>query len=464
MHLTADRVRAFAIRQAFYRAASLLPHLPDSLVLTIARSNLDRVVHPRGRLFMERLLLLSKQVLPRLSTNVRRKFLANFFGGLWVGAKNSDEFLAREGFEPPDFIVISPTMRCNLKCYGCYSGEYKKKDRLDSATLDRIITEAKELGIYFIVLTGGEIFIRHDILDLLEKHDDVYFQCYTNGTRLDEGTVGRIAELGNLLPCISVEGFEKETDERRGKGTWKAIMTAMDRLREAGCLFGFSATATRLNTELIISDEFIDFMVSKGCFLGWYFTYIPTGRGPELELMQTPQQRNLMWREVNRLRMEKDIVLADFWNDGEFTGGCIAGGRVYLHINADGNVEPCVFTPFAADNIFEKSLVEVLKSDFFVRFRKNQAAVTNPLRPCMIIDHPHFLREAVFSSHARPSYPGAEAMLTDLAPGLDDYSKRYAELADKIWERYLQSGNYDWMQPEGEEKDEDKLRRAQGQV
>lgn len=452
------KIRALAIRYALYGAARLLPHVSDQLLLNLAKSNLDRVVHPRGRRFMERLLLLSKCVLPRLNPNVRKKFVANFFGGLWVGAKNSDEFLAREGFEPPDFIVISPTMRCNLKCYGCYSGQYLKRDSLDFATLDRILTEAKELGIYFVVLTGGEIFVRDDIPDLLEKHNDVFFMCYTNGTRLSDQMVEKLAGLGNLMPCISVEGFERETDDRRGKGTWKRILAAMDSLKEAGCLFGFSTTATRLNTDVICSDEFIDFFVEKGCFLGWYFTYIPTGRGPEMELMQTPVQRHYMWRQVNRLRMEKPIVLSDFWNDGELTGGCIAGGRVYLHINADGNVEPCVFIPFNADNIKEKSLAEVLKSDFFRRFRQNQATITNRLRPCLIIDHPHYLRDAVLSTNARPSYAGAESMVTDLAEGLDRYSKGYAQITDETWERYLQTGSYDWREEESDfEKAEDKL-------
>ena len=460
MKRVSDMVREFTIRQAFNSVAFLLPLVSDNLVLTLARSNLERIIHQRGRQFMERLLLVSKNVLPRLSPNARRKFVSNFLGGLVVGAKYSDEFLSQEGFEPPDFIVISPTMRCNLKCYGCYSGEYKKKDALDFHTLDRIINEAKALGIYFITLTGGEIFIRDDIFDLLEKHNDVYFMCYTNGTRLDDKNVQRLAELGNLLPCISVEGFEKETEERRGKGTWKAITAAMDRLKAAGCLFGFSATATSLNTELICSEEFIDFLVEKGCFLGWYFTYIPIGREPDLELMQTPEQRNFMRHQVNHLRMNKPIILADFWNDGELTGGCIAGGRVYLHINAAGDVEPCVFTPFAVDNIMDKSLREVLKSDFFTRLRENQKLVTNRMRPCMIIDHPHYLRDAVFHSQARPSYPGAESLVTTLADGLDRYSNSYGEIADRMWERYIQTGTCDWVDKECDDKAEDKLCRA----
>jgi len=43
-----------------------------------------------------------------------------------------------------------------------------------------------------------------------------------------------LAELGNVLPCISVEGFEKETDTRRGNGHFEKVVTAMDNLRDGG--------------------------------------------------------------------------------------------------------------------------------------------------------------------------------------------------------------------------------------
>jgi MoaA/NifB/PqqE/SkfB family radical SAM enzyme len=331
-------------------------------------------------------------------------------------------------------MVMSPTMRCNLKCTGCYSAGYAKGDDMSFDTLVRVIAEAKEMGIHFVVISGGEPYIRKDLLDLYEAHNDVYFLSFTNGTLIDDRVADRLAELGNVLPCVSVEGFRAETDLRRAPGVYDKVLSAMDRLRERGVLFGFSATATRLNNELIVSDEFVDFYTDKGCFIGWYFQYMPIGRSPSFDLVPTPEQRNYRRVKLNDLRRRKSILLGDFWNDGPMTGGCIAGGREYFHVNSKGDVEPCVFTHFASDNIHDKSLAEALGSPLFKAIRKRQPYHHNYLRPCMIIDHPEILRKVVQEGGARPTHPGAEDILNGrIARDLDRAAAEYGEIADREW-------------------------------
>jgi len=163
--------------------------------------------------------------------------------------------------------------------------------------------------------------------------------------------------LGNAAPAISIEGFEKETDARRGEGTFKRIMEAMDNLRNAGVPFGFSATPTKLNIETLMSDEFIDLMIEKGCSIGWFFQYVPIGRKPDVSLMATPEQRFRLRRRSIEIRNTKPIFIGDFWNDGPYVGGCICGARQagYFHINCHGDVEPCVFLQFSVDNIKDKN-------------------------------------------------------------------------------------------------------------
>jgi MoaA/NifB/PqqE/SkfB family radical SAM enzyme len=327
-------------------------------------------------------------------------------------------------------------MRCNLHCSGCYAGSYSRSDDLPREVFDRLLCEAKEMGVFFVTILGGEPFLSQDVLDMFEKHEDVYFQVYTNGTLIDYEKARYLATLGNVFPSISVEGFEKETDERRGKGTFQRILHAMEALREAGVLFGFSATVTRQNNELVVSDEFIHFYVEQGCFLGWYFQYIPIGRAPSMELVPTPEQRIYRLRKIREARRRYPILLADFWNDGPLAGGCLAGGSSYLHITSRGDVEPCVFAHFAVDNIHEKSLAEVLQSDFFNAIKKRQPFSENLLRPCMIIDSPEILRELVSKYGARPTHPGAESIITELAEQIDENAKRYKELADAEWETF----------------------------
>ncbi|HEC83614.1 MAG TPA: radical SAM protein [Firmicutes bacterium] len=371
---------------------------------------------------------LAMRFLRDINPNVRNKVLRNFIVKEGLIAPNKrHRILKKEGFYPPSLVVISPTMRCNLKCYGCYAGNYTKDQDLPFEEFDRIIREGKELGIFFYVISGGEPFFYPGIMDLFEKHSDCCFQVYTNGTLLDDETCARIVELGNVWPCISVEGFEKETDERRGKGTFKRITQAMESLNKRKGLFGFSLTVTRKNAEFVMSDEFIDEWVNRGCFLGWVFIYIPIGRNPDVNLMPTPEQRRMVGQRVRYFRATRPIFIADFWNDGDYVDGCIAGAKKYLHINCHGDVEPCVFAHFAVDNIKGKSLKEVINSPFFRKIKSKQPFNKDHRLPCMIIDNPEILREVVRETGARPTHPGAETLITTLSKDLDAYARAMRE-------------------------------------
>ena len=363
-----------------------------------------------------------------------------------AGQSASSKIERQEGVHIPYLFVISPTMRCNLRCYGCYAGAYRQEDDLPFELWDSILQQAKDLGIFFVVISGGEPFIRADeLLELAAKHNDMVFQIYTNGTLIDEEMARRIVEVGNVAPAISVEGFRAQTDERRGPGVYDKVLRAMVALREAGCLFGFSATVTRNNAEILASDEFIDFYVERGCYFGWFCNYSPIGRGPDVHLMPTPEQRDMMRRQTLKIRRTRPIFVADFWNDGPLTGGCMAGGRMYFHINHRAEVEPCVFAHFAIDNLHEKTLKEALTSPLFRAIQARQPFHENLLRPCMIIDHPHILREIVAETGARATDVGGEKLLTEKAAGLDEYARRWGEIADRAWE----SEDYSWAKDGG---------------
>ncbi|RKY00530.1 MAG: radical SAM protein, partial [Spirochaetes bacterium] len=330
-------------------------------------------------------------------------------------------------------MVISPSMKCNLNCYGCYAGDYSKDGELSFDEVDSIITQAKEMGTYLIFFSGGEPFFWDGIFDIFKKHSDVNFQVYTHGGLLDEKNVEKIVEAGNVLPAISMEGYEKETDARRGKGHFKKVMRAMDLLKEAGNLFAVSYTQTKENTHIITSDEYIDFLIEKGAILIWIFTYVPIGRKPNIHLMATPEQRDFMRKRLAYFRATKPILFIDFWNDGHLVDGCVAGGKKYIHINARGDAEPCVFCHFASDNIREKSLLEILKSPLFKEIQSRQPYNKNLYRPCMLIDNPEVGRDIALKHAKYFTHPGAESLFTVLAKDIDEYAKKYGQLADKAW-------------------------------
>ncbi|HON97261.1 MAG TPA: radical SAM protein [Bacteroidales bacterium] len=396
---------------------------------------------------------LAKNTFSRISKQSLDCVIQNFFINAAVIGRQRQEQLRKElNIWLPWFFVISPTARCNLTCVGCYAGNYSKQEDLSFELVDRIFNEAKDLGIYFVTVSGGEPFMWPHLLDIMEKHHDMFFQIYTNGTLITKDVANRLGKLGNAAPAISIEGFEKETDARRGEGTFKRIMEAMDNLRNAGVPFGFSATPTKLNIETLMSDEFIDLMIEKGCSIGWFFQYVPIGRKPDVSLMATPEQRFRLRRRSIEIRNTKPIFIGDFWNDGPYVGGCICGARQagYFHINCHGDVEPCVFLQFSVDNIKDKKLIDVIQSPFFKAFQEAQPyrENNNLLTPCALIDNPQVLRDIVTEFNAKPSYNSSMDVITDpeIISFLDNYTKEYRKLVDPIWENDLKFKYKTWKQ------------------
>jgi MoaA/NifB/PqqE/SkfB family radical SAM enzyme len=383
-------------------------------------------------------LTIARRVLSEIHPYHRKKIISNFIvNQLLVGTNRRRAFEAERGFYPPDAMLISPTMRCNLNCYGCYAGVYPEED-LPYGVLDRVVGECKEMGIHLVLMTGGEPFLRKDLFDLFEKHEDTIFQIYTNATLIDEKMIDRFVTLGNVVPAISLEGLKEETDGRRGTGQFDRMVKVMDGLREAGIFFAVSTTQTSRNTDVLTSDAFIDFLVEKGCILIWNFHYVPIGREPDLSLMATPEQRNRMRERLAYFRATKPMLFVDFWNDGCLTQGCIAAGRKYFHVNARGDVEPCVFCPFASDNIKEKSLLEALNSPLFREIRSHQPFSENYFRPCLLMDHPQQGREFAFRHAQYFTHEGAEQLFTDFAQAIDDYAKAYGEIAEAAWKEKIE--------------------------
>ncbi len=397
----------------------------------------------------------------RVSPSVRRGLIKILVGKVLLESNTTIRaFNEAHGFGAPGFLLISPTKRCNLRCIGCYaSSSSANAEKLDYDMVDRILTEKKELwGSHFTVISGGEPLMwksdGKDLIDIAAQHSDQYFLMYTNGTLIDEKMAQRMAEAGNITPAISVEGLEKETDARRGKGVHKRILKAFENLRNSGVPFGISITATRHNAELVLSDEFMDFYFEKqGAVYGWIFQYMPIGRSYTLDLMVTPEQRKWMFEREQHLIREKALFIADFWNSGAVANGCISGGRPggYFYIDWNGNCLPCAFYPYTVDNIKQVyqrggDLNTVLMNPFFQANRKWQRdysymkpahEVGNQIVPCISKDHHREARKLIDETGARPADQEAEEALKDSSyyRGLVAYGDEADRLTSSIWER-----------------------------
>jgi len=383
---------------------------------------------------MDMFFEMVKRNLPRLSSQTQRRLAFNmFFNHLTLGQEVRDQYTATYGEPPPFLLVISPSMKCNLKCFGCYAAEYDKTQELSREEVSRIIREAKEeLGVYFITISGGEPTIWPHLFDIAEEHNDVFFQVYTHGMMIDDAMAKKMARLGNVHPAISIEGGPRETDDRRGKNAYARILAAMDRLKREGVLFGFSVTHTTKNHHAIINEEFIDELVRHGPAFGWYFQYLPTGRNPDPALIPTARQRLERFEAVEKFRRTRPIVVYDFWNDGEATEGCLAWGRKYLHVTPSGMVEPCVFIHMATHNIRDHSLVEILNSPCFKEARSMQPFNEDHRRPCCIIDNPEKLQLLYEKYHLTPTHEGGERIVTELHDTLVRNCRAYQDELERL--------------------------------
>ena len=370
-----------------------------------------------------------------IDAGVRKAFFNNFilhenFIGWPIQEKNREKY----GCNIPWAILMDPTSACNLKCTGCWAAEYGNKMSMTYETLDSIIMQGKKLGVYFYIYSGGEPLVRKkDILRLCEKHSDCQFLAFTNGTLIDEAFANEMLRVRNFVPAISIEGFEEATDSRRGKGTYQAVVRAMEILKRKKLIFGASLCYTRSNTEVIGSEEFNDFMIDSGVKFAWFFTYMPVGEDAVPELLATAEQREYMYRQIRKFRETKPLFTLDFWNDGEYAQGCIAGGRRYLHINANGDIEPCAFIHYSDSSIYKKTLLEALQSPLFMQYHKNQPFNENQLRPCPLLDNPGKLAEMVRTSGAVSTDFAKPEDVQDLSTKCANAAEKWAVAADRIW-------------------------------
>ncbi len=343
---------------------------------------------------------------------------------------------AREKYQCniPWAILLDPTSACNLHCTGCWAAEYGHKLNLSFEDIDSIITQGKELGCHVYIYTGGEPLVRkHDLIRLCEKHPDCAFLCFTNSTLIDEAFCQEMLRVKNFVPAISAEGDEAATDGRRGSGVYQKVDAAMELLKSHGLPFGVSICYTSANASSVASDEYFDWLIDKGALFAWIFTYMPVGKDAPTSLMPTTEQRVKLYEFNRHVRETKPILTLDFQHDGEYVGGCIAGGRRYLHINANGDVEPCVFIHYSNANIHDMSLLDCLRSPIFMAYHDNQPFNDNFLRPCPMLENPDCIVELVETSGAHCTDLQSQESAEELADKCRPAAADWAPMAEAIW-------------------------------
>lgn len=296
----------------------------------------------------------------------------------------------------PPFLIASITNECNLHCKGCYArANHSCMDICSNNLSDRLMTEknwgdiftqSEELGIEFILLAGGEPFIRKDVLLQAGNHSNIIFPIFTNGTKIDESYIKLLEQKRNLIPVISIEGHKETTDKRRGEGIYEKLEEVMERLRNNGILFGASVTVTKNNMKEVLSDEFVSNLKKAGTKGIVYVEYVPINKETR-DLAPDDETREEMMVRLDYLRSkETDMVLVAFPGDERATNGCLAAGRGFFHINAYGDAEPCPFSPYSDTNLLKTSLREALSSPLFCKLKEKGNLEDEHVGGCVLFE------------------------------------------------------------------------------
>jgi MoaA/NifB/PqqE/SkfB family radical SAM enzyme len=437
-----ENLEAFAIKKALgYMDKDPKTNLPKLLdwfdkfdmknTLADERAVIRKVISDEENNWYKLIMSLWQDV----DKGVRNRLFENLIvNGSLLGYQKQVENKNKYNCNIPWAILMDPTSACNLKCTGCWAAEYGNQMNLTYEEMNEVVNQGIALGTYVYLFTGGEPLVRKkDILRLSEEHPDCVFSAFTNGTLIDEAFAEEILRVKNFVPAISVEGFEEATDSRRGNGTYHKIVKAMTILKDKKLPFGISCCYTSANAEVIGSEAYFDQMIGMGAKFAWFFTYMPVGKGAVKELMATAGQREMIYHKIREYRQTKPIFTVDFWNDGEYVGGCIAGGRSYLHINANGDIEPCAFIHYSDSNIREKTLLEAYRSPLFMGYHDNQPWNDNLLRPCPVLDNPGKLTEIVQKSGAKSTdYQNLESA-EEFSDKCVETAEKWAKVADRLW-------------------------------
>jgi MoaA/NifB/PqqE/SkfB family radical SAM enzyme len=344
--------------------------------------------------------------------------------GLHIGLVRSkarrDRVLREQGLKVPIGIALSPTMTCNLSCEGCYARYHSRDEELPLDVIDALVGSAADAGVFLFVVTGGEPYLRQDMVQIYRKYPGALFLTVTNGSAIDSGAASEIADCGNVFPVVSLEGERVLTDARRGEGAYEKALEGMAALKAARVPFGFSAVLTTETISVLGRAGFVQRMVDAGCTVGFYNDFIPLA-AEDLRLVPDGEQFESFKADLRRRRREGGIILLHLPDDEYDAGGrCMAVGSGAFHVNARGDVEPCPFCHYARENVKRDSFLDILRSPFLEALRSHPTVLQRGAIGCSLVNNCAVVEEIAGSTGATATTDHTVAFEPELGDALRD--------------------------------------------
>jgi MoaA/NifB/PqqE/SkfB family radical SAM enzyme len=338
------------------------------------------------------------------------KFVWNF---CWPNVWNIRRFERRQRKgEPffPAFNMISVTETCNLACSGCWVTRGGRKS-LTIEQLDGIICESKRHGSKFFGILGGEPLMYRGLLGIFVKHDDCYFQLFTNGTLLTDDVAQRLHKAGNVTPLISIEGLEQESDRRRqANDVYQRTLQGVRACRKAGLIFGIAASICQSNFDELVTRQHIERVAQEGAAYLWYYIYRPVGADAHPEVALTKEQIVRLRQFLVDERLDAPVVLIDVYWDAQGRALCPGATGMSHHISPSGALEFCPVIQMTTDflNADASNLTELYSQSQFLAGMRQRIAETT--RGCILMENPQQMVKILQAYDVRDTTSRATAM------------------------------------------------------
>jgi len=332
---------------------------------------------------------------PRMAAFMAGKLARFYF------ASRRRKYWKDQGVQVPPMLIYSVTSECNLDCAGCYAKvlHAPRRGEFNAEKFADVVRQADEIGVSYILTAGGEPFMRPELLDVLGSHPNIIFTPFTNGLLINADHIRQLKKNPHVIPIVSFEGYELETDKRRGMGVYENGLALIERFQKEGIYYGVSITTTRANFETITSREFIKRLAEKDCKIFFFINYIPVSEGTEGMALST-EQVNALNRIMAQYRQEYQALFLAFPGSEIDFGGCLAAGKGFVHINAEGDVEPCPFSPYTDASLRDMSLIEALRSPLLRKIREDDFRLDESNGICALWQNREWVAElAATDSH-----------------------------------------------------------------
>jgi MoaA/NifB/PqqE/SkfB family radical SAM enzyme len=300
----------------------------------------------------------------------------------------------------PYSCVLSVTWKCNLHCVGCYANNYPKHNQMNILEIESVISQCCDLGTYIFIVVGGEPLLIPELVETMAKYTNAIFFMFTNGIKLTEEKILELKKAKHIIPIISIEGDADFINYRRGEGMGGSIDATLKRLKKHKIVFGISSMVTHENLHEVLTTEWINKIWTYGAKFGFIIDYIPFPHNMDENLVLTTGDIDFKIEKIEELNEKSNITLFNFPENEYKQKGCKSAGSGFIHVNANGNVEPCPFSHYAVDNIRDKPILEILKSDFFAQLRSEFQHKENEHQTCMLFAHDEKVREIAKATSA----------------------------------------------------------------